>query len=105
MVFCCDRAVTFRVLVRTRLSNRAAILSAPFFRGGRSSDHVRGMVSEDFKRDCYIDTHAHYFRSRLCLYFGGKIDSLRTNVLVVVCGDDFFYCVRLFWQPYSMVLI
>src|SRR5438309_9549567 len=89
MVFCCDRAVTYRVLVRTRLSNRAAILSAPFFRGGRSSDHVRGMVSERFKRDCYIDTHAHYFPSRLCRYLGPKTRNSRANVSVVAGRHEF----------------
>src|SRR2546422_2545270 len=97
MVFCCDRAIAFRVLVRTRLSNRAAILSAPFLRGGRGSDHVGGMVSENFERDCYIDTHACYFCSRLCRDFCGKIGSSRTKVLVGGGGGDFFYSDR--WVP------
>ncbi len=105
MVFCCDRAIAFRVLVRTRVSNRAAILSAPFLRGGRSSDHVGGMVSEDFERDCYIDAHACYFRSRLCRHFGGEIDSSRTNVSVVAGGDDFVHCDRWLRKSTSMVSI
>src|SRR5207253_8566889 len=108
MFFCCDRAVAFRVLVRTRLSNRAAILSAPFLRGGRSSDHVRGMVSENFERDCYIDTHACYFRSWWDWCVDREIDPAaagRTNVSVVAGGDDFVHRDRWLREPTSMVSI
>src|SRR6266702_2463416 len=108
MVFGCDRALAFRVLVRTRLSNRAAVLSAPFLRGRRSSDHVGGMVSENFESDCYIDTHACYFRSRLCRYVHDKIDPAaagRTNVSVVARSDDFVHRDRRLRKPTSMVSI
>src|SRR5260370_26499599 len=59
-----DRTFTLRTLVRTRLPNRVAILSASLLRRRGSSNHVTGVGSENRKGNRDLDAHA------LCFCFG-----------------------------------
>ncbi|PYL31969.1 MAG: hypothetical protein DMF35_09285 [Verrucomicrobia bacterium] len=56
-----DRTFTLRTLVRTRLPNRVAILSASLLRRRGSSNHVTGVVSENRKGNRDLDAHAFCF--------------------------------------------
>ena len=56
-----DRTFTLRTLVRTRLPNRVAILSASLLRRRGSSNHVTGVVSENRKGNRDLDAYAFCF--------------------------------------------
>ena len=68
------RACTFaiRALVRACLPNRVAILSASLFWSRGSSNHVRGVVSENREGNRDLDAHAFCFCSGWCRRAGHK---------------------------------